>query len=175
MPRFQGRLLRFASSYCKDILRLTKSAFFFFLTGNKNNVEQHHRTHCNEIWNMGYWNLEAEYQIARSLFLKWKYLRLLFSPTCGRVHRIANRNIQAHFGLCVQVPVVCQIWNKNPKLINLSGCQILGIPTTGNVWCSTTFIMWLTLMKTTTTWIIIKTLLNQTEHWFETHLMFSLK
>lgn len=99
--------LRVASSHCKDTFKAHKNTVVFFLTGNKTHVKQHRRAYCNEIQNVGYRNLEAEYQIAKKLFLKSGVSD--FSPTCGRVHWIANRIIQAHFGLRLQVPVECQI------------------------------------------------------------------
>lgn len=43
--------------------------------------------------------------------------------------------------LCASTSDMPDLKKKVPKPINLSGCQILGIPTTGNVWCRTTFIM----------------------------------
>lgn len=107
---------RFANSYCKDTFKAHKNTAFFFFNRKQKYVKQHHRAHCNEIWNMGYWNLEAEYQIAKRLFLKGKCLRLFFSPTCGRIHWIANRIIQEHFGLRLQVSVECQSIYKKIKI-----------------------------------------------------------
>lgn len=43
--------------------------------------------------------------------------------------------------LCASASDIARSEKKAHKPINLSGCQILGIPTTGNVWSNTTFIM----------------------------------
>lgn len=66
--------LRFANSYCKNTFKAHKNTAFIF-TFN--------RAH----WNMGYQNLEAE--LPRDWFLNGSVSD--FSPTCGRVHWIANK------------------------------------------------------------------------------------
>lgn len=67
--------LRFASSYCKNTFNTHKKTAFIF-TFNRKQKQCETTAHCNEIWNTGYQNLEAQYQIAKRLVLKWECLRL---------------------------------------------------------------------------------------------------
>lgn len=164
----------------KRPLRLTKILQLFFFNRKQKYVKQHHRAYRNEIWNMGYRNLEAEYQIAKRLFLKGKHLRLFFSPTRGRIHWIANRIIREHFGLRLQVSVECQLkktkqkTTKNPPCLAVIYYQYLLQVISGtatHLLCGSCCWKqrWLFI------WIILKILLNQAEPWFQTLLVFALK
>lgn len=105
--------LRFANSHCKDTFKAHKILFFggFFEQETKimwNNITEHIAMK-SDMWVTK--TLRQNTKLPRDCFLNGSISD--FSPTCGRAHWIANRNIQAHFGLHLQVPVESQILKKH--------------------------------------------------------------